>query len=151
MQSCLLHCNKIYDASSSMQEEDANTGEAGRKRRKLPYYHLYHHAVVQMGGGCILYTKNLYSRIKRSSSSTSTALKPIILKAADVLPCMCDCIFSSKEYGDAGVLKSICSIVLQRVSCMTTLSQDDTRHACGCIEQHMLNIVGRNDIYSTAE
>lgn len=72
-----------------------------------------------MGGGCILYTK----AVSKNQGTDNVSPKPL-----EVLEGMCDCIFASKEYGDAHMLKTICSIVLQRVSCMTSLQQSDHRH-----------------------
>ena len=119
VQSCLLQCNRITELPSPA----SSTGSCG-----LPYYHLYHHAVVQMGGGCILYTKRQLKKVAGKKAEKVCASEPEDeIDKADVLRGMCDCIFASKDYGDAGVLKCICNIILQRVSCMTTLRQDDQR------------------------
>jgi hypothetical protein len=139
VQSCLLQCNRTTQLPPPAALNDA---------KGLPYYHLYHHAIVQMGGGCILYTRRKPSsacaetpapsatdpKKKRQKQSSSVVLlseaasqkQPLVARSA-ILSAMCDCIFASKDYGDAGVLKSVCSIVLQRVSCMTALDQEDQR------------------------
>lgn len=129
VQSCLLHCNRVSEVPSLSSPDSY-------KHTKLPYYHMYHHAVVQMGGGCILYTKNTLSSADAGSRGRGRSVTsppslcrtlPPFLKATEVLRAMCDCIFSSKDYGDTDVLQTICSIVLQRVSCMTQLKQEDQR------------------------
>lgn len=137
VQSCLLHCNRISLLPSSLETKDSSGENA------LPYYHLYHHAVVQMGGGCILYTKKKQNanvaggsgkkrqKVRGSSSppeeSCTSDKNDESVGQEDILMAMCDCIFASKDYGDTGVLQSICSIILQRVSCMTVLGQEEQR------------------------
>ena len=44
---CLNHCNVASSLATKERGEEEEDG--------LPFYRMHHHAVVQMGGGCILY------------------------------------------------------------------------------------------------
>lgn len=99
VRSCLLRCNSVG-------------------------LHTDHHAMVQMGGGCILYTKTMNSRQQHNHQGPMLLLDPL-----EVLRCTCDCIFASKDYSDTEIRKVICSIVLQRVCCMATIKQKDKQEA----------------------
>lgn len=130
---CLMHCDITTRSFSSARDLD------------LPYYHLHHHAVVQMGGGCILYTHALHpaealekpppaaakkKRLLSLQENQPAAGTHLRLRAEDVLKSMCDCIFASTKYGDANVRLAICSILLQRIVGMCgsgVVSREDQR------------------------
>jgi hypothetical protein len=137
VQSCLLHCNRTTQMPPPKQDS-------------LPYYHLYHHAVVQMGGGCILYTRGKkrqsaalesgtkrkrHPQNKKSLEDTSKDVACISVSRSAILEAMCDCIFASQDYGDVGVLKSVCSIILQRIACMALVDQHEQREVHAYLEE----------------
>jgi hypothetical protein len=102
VRSCLLKCNAAMITTS--------TGDSCPGK-------LCHNAMVQMGGGCILYTKTV-----RSSAG-------LLLEPLEVLRCMFDCIFASNDHCEAEIRHSICSIVLQRVCCMSNIKHCDQQAA----------------------
>lgn len=146
---CLNHCNVASSLATKEREEE-------KEEDGLPFYRMHHHAVVQMGGGCILYmherhpAQDLFDTQHQHESSGSRTKKrrktqlqlqqhpseePSSnssgrLKAEDVLKSMCDCIFASTKYGDADVRLAICSILLQRIMGMCgggTVSREEQR------------------------
>jgi hypothetical protein len=54
------------------------------------------HVVMQMGGGCILYTDHQGQGQQRGVSPTKRVVR---LKARDVFEALCDCIFASTRLG----------------------------------------------------
>jgi hypothetical protein len=82
--------------------------------------------VVQMGGGCILYTDP-----PPPSSVSQQETKPncFVLRPIEVLRALCDCIFASAKYGDPAVRHAIASILLQRIVGAVNIPKDDQRAA----------------------
>jgi hypothetical protein len=73
--------------------------------------------VVQMGGGCILYTQT------KAASSASAASR--LLQSRDVLMALCDCISCSSRYGNASVRYAVTGILLQRIVGMVGICIQD--------------------------
>jgi len=80
VQSCL----RQYDISSSSPMQKASSSGCNN------------HVVMQMGGGCILYTDHQGQGQQRG---VSPAKKVVRLKARDVFEALCDCIFASTRLG----------------------------------------------------
>lgn len=82
--------------------------------------------VVQMGGGCILYTDPPPSS---SASQQEGKVEPFLLRPIEVLRALCDCIFASVKYGDPAVRYAIASILLQRIVGAASIPKEDQRAA----------------------
>jgi hypothetical protein len=102
VRSCLLKCNSIPPCAGD---------QVGRGQ------HSFHNAMVQMGGGCILYTRTVKGR------------PSLLLNPLEVLQCACDCIFDSKDHCSPEIRHAICSIVLQRVCSMSNIKHSDQQAA----------------------
>lgn len=100
VRSCLLKCNAAMSISDDHSQQI-----------------VCHNAMVQMGGGCILYTRTVRSTPE------------LLLNPLEVLKCTCDCIFASSDHCDAEIRHAICSIVLQRVCCLSNIKHCDQQAA----------------------
>lgn len=89
--------------------------------------------VVQMGGGCILYTDPAPS----SSQAEEGKAEQFLLRPIEVLRALCDCIFASVKYGDPGVRYAIASIVLQRIIGAASIPKEDQRAAFGYASERL--------------
>lgn len=69
---------------------------------------------VQMGGGCIINPMDATGR-------------RVFLKAENVFRAMCELVFSSTVHTDADVRRSVCNIIMQRVSGVVSVNNETAR------------------------